>query len=78
MEQVKTYTTSEGGLVIVYKVIPSAEELFNTFYIVTFDDNYDEQAWGLGSTETEALESASREWDQKNGEKDNPFKEILE
>jgi hypothetical protein len=78
MEQVKTYTTEKGGLVIVYKVTPSADELINTFYIVTFDDNYDEQAWGLGSTETEALETASREWNEKNGQDDNPFREILE
>jgi len=76
MGQAKIYETKQGGLVIVYKVTPS-EELFNTFYLVTFDDCISEQAWGLGSTETEALETAMREWDQKNGQDDNPFKEIL-
>jgi hypothetical protein len=78
MEQVKTYTTEKGGLIIIYKVTPSADELIGEFYLVAFDDSSTEQAWGIGSTEAAALETAAREWDQKNGQDDNPFREILE
>jgi hypothetical protein len=66
---IKTHTTEKGGIITIYQI--TSNSLINDFYLVTFDDGYSEEVWGIGSTPETALESASRTW----GNDDNPFKE---
>jgi hypothetical protein len=74
------FETSKGGLVIIYK-ITNLSELVDEIFIVTFDDTYDEQPWGIGLTLEDALEHAAQEWNMKSNTEeehnDNPFREIL-
>jgi len=73
------YEVLEYGDVIVYKVQKDDDNLkFSDFYIATFDDVRSEVVWGVGSTPLDALETASREWERKEGVDDNPFREFLE
>ncbi len=74
MEEVSFFETSRGGLVIIYKV--KSDGLLNKFYLVTFDDSSNEEAWGLGPTPEAALESAANRWNQVE-DSNNPFKEVL-
>jgi len=69
------FETSKGGLVIIYK-ITNLSELVDEVFVVTFDDTYDEQPWGVGLTLEDALEHAAQMWDRYDNP-DNPFREIL-
>jgi len=75
----------KNGVVAVYKV---ENDCFNLplidFYLATFGDIVSaegEEAFGVGATPEDALESASREWEKRMwNEEDNynPFREVLE
>jgi hypothetical protein len=76
----KYYATSDGGIVLIYKVLPPATAFLNEFYIVSFDDGVNEIAWGVGATLQTALEAAAREWDATSIDEErnaNPFREVL-
>jgi hypothetical protein len=77
--KVVLYEVLGDGDVIVYKVEKGVDNLkFEDFYIATFDDVRSEVVWGLGSTPFEALKDAEMKWDRKEGDEDNPFREVLE
>jgi hypothetical protein len=82
MEVVKEFKTENGGLVIIYLVTPEPQSILREFYIATFDDGFDEVAWGLGDTIENALKNAEREWNELKDELEedngNPFTEALQ
>ena len=74
----KKYKTENGSIVTIYLITPST--ILQEFYIVTLDDGFLEEAWGLGHTPNSALENAIKEWEaygDPDETGDNPFKEIL-
>ncbi len=78
MKVVEYYFTEEGGMVIIYRVVPPEDAILDEFYIVSFDDTAGEYVWGVGPTPEAALKSASKTWkkDEDNGE--DPFEEVLQ
>ena len=81
MEMLKYYFTKEGGMVIIYRVVPPEDAILDEFYVVSFDDGSNEVVWGVGYMPERALEDAERKWDLDSKEeekKDNPFTEIIE
>ncbi len=80
MKVVEYYFTEEGGMVIIYRVVPPEDAILDEFYVVSFDDTAGEYVWGVGPTPEAALKSASRRWKEDN-EEDNgedPFEEVLQ
>ena len=75
--------TAPEGAVIIYKAEVDEDSLpgLQDFYIATLDDGNLEVAWGVGVTQEDALEVASREWDYlyegSPERKANPFREVL-
>ena len=71
--------------VVVYRVevddtVDDAPPL-QSFYVAALNDGNLEVAWGVGVTQEDALEVASREWDYLYSDSpvrvNNPFREIL-
>ena len=75
--------TAPEGAVVVYKVAVDNDSLpgLQDFFVATLDDGNLEVAWGVGVTQEDALEVASREWDYLYSDSpvrvNNPFREIL-
>ncbi len=67
-------------MVIIYEVSPKNE--MESFYIVSFEDESTEVAWGMGYTPKEALRDAERKWDlgsdTEETKQENPFREVIE
>ena len=79
MEMLKYYFTKEGGLVLLYKIVPPEDAILSEFFIVAFDDNTGEYVWGIGHMPEKALEDAERKWDSESEteeRKDNPFRQV--
>jgi len=76
-------TTAPFGAVIIYEIENTDNTLpLQSFFIVTFDDGDSEVVWGCGASPQEALEKASKEYDElfaSSPERvNNPFGEVLE
>jgi len=73
--------TAPEGAVLVYKLEADSSLPLQEFYVVAFYDGNLEVAWGCGTTPEDALEVASREWDNllasSPERENNPFREIL-
>jgi len=69
---VKTYEYGDC-MVLIYEVIPEPFYPLEGFYIVTLDDTSTEIAWGIGSDEEEALESAAEAYDNMSFSDTNDF-----
>jgi len=83
IELVKSYSLGgpDDGAVYIYEVRPhrvSAGMHIDSFYLVTFDDQNLELAWGIGNSIEEALENAKEQWDKYvRDDNENPFKQAL-
>ena len=73
--------TAPEGAVLVYKLEADSSLPLQEFYVVAFYDGNLEVAWGCGTTPEDALEVASREWDNLlSGSPEganNHFREVL-
>ena len=75
MEIVKEFFVSNGGHVIVYLVTP--QTILEEFYVVSYDNGYNEVAWGLGHTIEQALKNAAVNYNAEDEDNYNPFEEVL-
>ncbi len=78
MTMVKVFWVKDGS-VFVYDVEPH-DMYIGGFYLASFDNLTDEQAYGIGPSIEDALKSAAEQWDKYAGaddEAENPFKEAL-
>jgi len=80
LEIVDYFVGEKGGMVVIYKIEPENE--LENFYVASFDDMTTDLPWGLGYTPEDALEDATKKWDEKSDteeeRKDNPFRQVLE
>jgi len=79
IKMVKVFWVKDGS-VFVYDVEPH-DMYLGGFYLATFDNLYDEQAYGIGSSIEGALKDAAEKWKKYGDEDDeddqNPFEEAL-
>jgi len=80
IKMVKVFWVKDGS-VIVYDVEPRDMYYLGGFYLATFDNLYDEQAYGIGPSIEDALKDAAEKWKKYGDEDDeddqNPFEEAL-
>jgi len=76
---VKVFWVKDGS-VFVYDVEPH-DMYLGRFYLATFDNLSDEQAYGIGPSMEDALKDAAQKWKKYGDEDDeddqNPFEEAL-
>lgn len=79
IKMVKVFWVKDGS-VFVYDVEPR-DMYLGGFYLATFDNLYDEQAYGIGPSVQTALQNAAEQWNKYAGADDeaqeNPFEEAL-